>query len=528
MSNTIAMPPNGALSFDPAIQTYLELWANQMPLTPDYFSQFTCEGKRSTGVITHLDVCDECSSPSEIISTDLLNGCVRKQLWYYLFMVTQELEAELHWTLSPRLVTDTITPRAGRHYQTYYGGISDPMAAVAYEALAEKALVEFWIIRDYVPTPAWDGSYYFDVPVDLVSNPDHIMIAEQGPNNMPERGVKIVASDFLYPPRRNGTDWRIQVSGGKFGASGGVITTKFSVFNPDYAFVYIPDTAVATTPDNPILPNAPFITGSTSILPVYPGTVQAIPVVYDADETYNGSNHHRYRVRLTHLVDQSFSGDTINLAQAEFYKLLTELDLMAFGKQFAPAVISYSDQVRYNQDGAWAYTLGFTDVDDYDGIVQSQDTTYACVEVLDSVRGLIAVKPVNLETDTLGDLVWDTTGRAVMEELTICETLPSTGEPKNVRISYAVDPYAAGLNVSSAIETLRYAIACRTAAELPLDDCGCKVDCGFIAQMRQYLDTTVYTPTGGKIVALRHGKQEGQQVFTKALDEAPRVRRAAV
>jgi len=528
MSNIIQMPRDVALSTSSEIQHSLQLWANTMPVTPDYFAEISCEGTRASGVLTHLDTCTDCGN-NGAENQQMLNACVRKQLWWYLFLTTQEMEANLHWTMSPRLITDTLAVRPGRHLQTYFGGITDPMAAMAYQVLADKASVSYWIATDILPTPVGNGNYYFDLPMSEVADPSRVMLAEQGALNTPETGLKLVAEDFYGNITRNGTNWRITIPGGKMGADGGVTTALYSVFSPDYGFVYIPASAAATVPDNQILANAPFLTGSTSIVATYPGTLQAVVMTYDCQVTYGGVLCNRYRATLETLVDPVFDEGVVDITSGDFYKFCTSLDLVVLGKQFAPGVFHYSDQVAHIGQEAWRYSLGYTDADDSDGTVNTQVTTYACVEVLDAERGLIAVKPVTLETDDNGDLVWGTDGRASMEEVEeLCSSsIPTTGRPKWIVVQYAVEPYATGIKTSSAIERLRYAIACRTAAELPLDSCGCTTECGFIAEQRQFYDTTTYLPTGAKVVSLRYGKRLGQKEFATALDTAPRVRRAA-
>jgi hypothetical protein len=449
-----------------------QLMANAMAVTPYYFSEVSCEGDRLFGVVTSCrrETCEETCET-------VLNGCARKNLWQYAFMVQQELEATLRWTLTPRYVTETLLWDGKSHVKLTYGGVEKLLFQES--ATTVDSDIEYHPFVDQVTALAVLGQSYVEVliPMEYLSTPEGVMFKN------PNTGRVIAYTDIIgYPHIRTvGLDkfWAIAIPGG-FAAAGDTL----DVLDCVWGYVDAPDISEEDCSDEVAI--------------VYPDTVQKIPIEKVTDD--------RWYIKHAFMVRKEYIGDTIDLTQFQTHKLYDVVDVACFGETCSLITIhkKCSDAV--------------TDCD-CDAVPCEEVEADGCATLISREAGIIEIHEVEVIVDDDGDPVLDSNGCPTFRQKTDCT---ATGDPFKVTVSYRTNPALTGIMYTSAVETLRRAIASRVAAEVSLVDCGCNVECGFFKEMRVQTNTTTFTQSGATIVSLRYGNKVGQQVYSNALENVPR------
>jgi hypothetical protein len=485
-----------------------QLAANKMAVQPSYFADVSCEGDAILGLTSHCTI--SCQSPSQThrYQADPFNLCARNGLWSHLYRVQQELEAMVGWTLSSRYIVEEIPVKSGRQIQTQFGGV----ASVNYEELvsdiAGYGTVAYSVFLAQNLAPVLSGvDWYVDVNVNLLDNPGKLMLRVEDALGDPTNGLSVIEEDWKHKPQRvtvgPDTFWRIWIPDAA--ADAGV--ARFSAIHCEQSYFDAPD------------PSA--VTCDGTIAPVHVGTSQRIPII--RTETL-ALGVVRYWVRTAHMINPAFDDGYTDISSGEFYKLVTEVDFLCFGEVNQLAVITKRIPMKPDDVGV-SY---FENVLDCDGVPCTTTEVYACATIIDGKRGIVALEEVDVTLDAQTGLPTrdPVTGDVIFTRRT--SQCCYEGEAISVRLAYRTDPNLTGLNLSNAIETLRRAIACRVAAEVPLEECGCVVEAGFFFEMRQVMDTTIYTPTGSTIVSLRYGRKQGQMIFAHAVSTAPHIQRAVV
>lgn len=221
----------------------------------------------------------------------------------------------------------------------------------------------------------------------------------------------------------------------------------------------------------------------STLTPVYPGTDNPIPQIKPS-ETLAG-NLRRFWFSPWVLVDPAFYGEEINLEVGEFYKLLREIEFKCVQEIAALPVVTAMD---------------FNDCsDDFDEIVTltTSDTRH---DLLEQQYGITQMQIINQ---------------------TFCD---NNSAPYKVKIFYKTNP--AFFDVTQYLNGIKEAIAYLTAAELPMEVCGCEIKTGFIATaQRAYTQIRVNPVTGENVENLKHGNLYGQLVFAEKIKLVPRFQR---
>jgi hypothetical protein len=446
-----------------------QLIANYMAVTPDYFAEVSCEGDRLFGVVT---VCprETCEETCETV----LNACARKTLWQYLYMVQQELEATLHWTLDKRYITETLPWDGKNPLQLTMGGLDELMVVETYERLDENLAYNPYV--DHVTALATAGTHTeVEINTEYINRPEGVMLIDANGSALSWVNMQQVPGyprirDVLGVPH-----WVLAIPGQD--ANPG---DEFDVLDCEWGYVDISTVEDCTTE------------GDEWSL-VYDDTVQKIPIVKETTD--------RYYIYHRNMVRQEYQGDTIDLTQLELHKLVTTVDVGCFGE--ACELVTIRRQCKSTDTDCECDTVP-CNVVEADG----------CATILNAKAGIIRIDEVIVETES--------TGREcpTYRQKTDCDL--TQGSIFEVTVSYKTDPASAGIDMTSAVETLRRAIVSRVAAEVPLVNCGCEVECGFFKEMRHEADVTTFTRGGTTVVALRFGNKTGQKVYAKALEAVPR------
>ena len=456
-----------------------QLLANQLAVPPDFFAEVSCEGDRLFGLVTACKR-QTCQDTCETV----LNECARRNLWQYSYMVQQELEATLRWTLSPRYITETLAWDGHSRLMLSFGGIESLYKTQVATTVDTDIDYNPYVYQ--VTTTAVIGQTYVEalIPFDYINMPEGIMFRN------PSTGKVFDFDDDItsYPQIRTvlGTKyWVVAIHGGN--ASAGDILDVL-----DCLWGYV---------------DAPDVECDDEVAIVYPGSVQKIPVEKVTDD--------RWYILHRNMVRSIYQGDTIDLTQFEVHKLYDTVDVACFTEDCSLITIHKK--------------LLDTDMEpcDDDTTPCSEIEVSACATVVDAKLGVVEIHEVEVITDDNGDPVLDTDGCPTFRQKEPDCTESLYGAYK-ITVSYRTNPVQSGISNLSAVEVLRRAIAARVAAEVVLVNCGCNVECGFFKDMRVETNTQVYTRDGGMIVALRYGNKMGQQIYAQALEAAPRLQRVSI
>lgn len=475
--------------------------ANEMAVTPRFFATVSCNGDGVLGLKSH------CQSQCDV---DPFNACARTSLWQNLYRVQQELEATLGWTLGERYVQEELPIKAGRYLQLTYGGVDEVNVIPLVTDIEGYGPVDYSpIIATGQSVAAVAGTDYYELVIsrNLVDNPHNIMIRKEDMTGDSSNGASIVDTDWPAKPKITKVVdeyfWSIYVPGGFID---NVLTDTFSVIHCRLSYFDAPDPSTVEC--------------DGEIWPVYYGTTQKIP--YIRQETLD-TGEIRYWVNTRDMIDPAFDDDYADISEGEFYKFVQQVEFKCFGQTQQLAVVTKRISLKSGEVGV----VDPVYAGECDGTPCTTVQVYACATLIDKKLGIVALEEVDVELDEESGLpVRDEAGNVVVTR----RTTPATyeGEPITVSIAYHTNPRTTGINLGSAIETLRRAIAARVAAEVPLGECGCKVEYGYFYEMSQELDTTLYTPTGATIVSLSYGKRKGQLVYATAVYTAPRLSKATI
>jgi len=474
--------------------------ANEMAVSPRFFAAVSCNGDGVLGLKSH------CQSECDV---DPFNSCARASLWQALYRVQQETEAMLGWTLGPRYVSEDLPIREGRYVQLTYGGVNEANVAPLVSDLDYGPVEYSPILVTGASALAVAGKDYYKIQVSrsVVDNPHSVMIRKEDASGDASNGSAVIDTDWPVNPTRElvGDEyfWNIFVPG-QFVDD--VVTDRFSIIHCRVSYIDAPDPSELEC--------------SGEVWPVYYGTTQKIP--YFKSEVLD-TGEVRYWVYTRDMIDPAFDDDYADISSGEFYKFVPQVEFKCFGKVQQLAVVTK----RIPQQDDEVGVKNPVNVGDCDGTPCTTVQVYACATLINKQLGIVALEEVDVELDDVTGLpVRDEDGNVVVTR----RTTPAVyeGEPITVNIAYHTDPRETGINLISAIETLRRAIAARVAAEVPLGECGCNVQTGYFYEMSQELDTTLYTPSGATIVSLSYGKRKGQLVYASAIYTAPKLSKATI
>lgn len=452
-----------------------QLIANSMAVPPEYFAEISCEGDRLFGVVTNCKR-QTCRDTCETV----LNGCARRTLWMTSFMVQQELEATLGWTLSPRYVTETLPWDGKSRIRLTFGGLEDLFMRESVTIVDEDVAYNPYVYSGLVVAGANPVVHEVLVPYEYLTMPEGVLFVDE------TKGTTFAVQEIdEYPQLRT-------VGPDKFWVLGIYDNTADigdTVNVMDCLWGYV---------------DAPDVECTDEVAIVYQDSVQKIPVEKVTDD--------RWYIKHRNMVRQVYQGDTVDLTKFQTHKLYDVVDVGCFGETCELVTI-------YKKCSGTVTDCGCDDDATPCEVVEVD----ACATVVDAKSGIIEVQEVEVITDDNGDPVLGSDGCPTFRQKSDC-TDDCLYTPYQVTVSYRTNPVQSGISNTSAVETLRSAIAARVAAEVPLVDCGCDVECGYFKEMRVETNTQTYTQGGAIVVALRYGNKIGQQKYAKALETVPRNR----
>jgi hypothetical protein len=459
--------------------------ANTAAVTPAYFAEVSCEGNRLFGVKT-LCQREDCKGSCN----GVLSACARATLWQYLYGLQQETEAKLGWTLTKRYVHETIpvTSEWRSKIQLTFGGVDRVNVKEATELIQEKVTVHPFVYRGTAHAVAGATHYELLVPTWLVYRPEDVLKVRVS-TGAPIPWGSAVGS---YPQRRQVGDewyWVLGIPGGN--ATEG---EEFDILDCQYAIVELPTDFCETDGYTPAL--------------VYPGTKQILPATVKTGDV-DGVEKTYWFIEFKHLVLPQYQDDEVALdvCDLETHKLYAELDAMCFGETCQLAMI----KVRCSPTDAGTDLCGECNDDSTPCEVREYP---ACATIIEGKSGWVSIQQVEYVLDDEGEQVLDANGCPTFERVDCCEDV---GEPFAVEIYYHTDPVAAGISNTSAVTKLRIAIAARVAAEVPMITCGCNIECGWFAYMREQVEGLSWTREGSTVVALQYGNLRGQREYAEAM-----------
>lgn len=477
--------------------------ANTAAVSPYFFADLSCEGERLFGIVSRC-ARGNCQDTCETV----LNACARQTLWRNLFAVQQELEATLGWTLTPRYVKETVPWSWGEHLQLSFGGV-DRLNVYPDYWLHEAGITYDPFVYTVAATAPVSGSHYeILVPQWMLSKPEGAILVDVLSGDTVEYSEEVPG----YPQARKVLGewfWVLAIPGqqGTLGHDYKVLDCKWGIVEYDHDFTCIdPDTGLEVSETESAL--------------VYTDTFQKIPIERQETRTLPGEGSPRnfWLIQHRHMVREEYIGDEVDLTICDLdtHKLYPEVDAACFYERCQLVVV----RTRCTKDG-----LGQCSCDDDICAPKEYD---ACATIVNGKKGIVAIERVELILDDDDEPVLDAAGcptyRQCGDTVSCCE---DPGTAYEVDIYYHTDPGCSGINNTSAIETLRRAIAARVAADSLLTNCGCEVECGWFKEMREELSTTRIAP-GEMIVTLRYGNRRGQQQYAHALYTAPRNQRVGL
>lgn len=440
--------------------------ANQLAVTLDDFAEMACLDERAFGMRSFRGrVADE--------DTADLNLCMRKHIWRLLYAIQQEVEITLRWNLGPRYHCEDHVYVPGNRLVLKYGGIeaADVKELIEDEPLLAPVPIQPFIAQ-HIDLRAEGNVTEALLPRSLVPNPRMIQFHDAD------------TLSVIKQQERNGYPRLVTIGTEQmwaFAMFNGVMPDRdVHALHAELTYIDV-DMSGVSNPDE--------------IYPVYPGTLQKVPVVR---RELLGTGETRLWLRLRNLLDPAFDDDIMDMRGNNFYMLLQTLEFKRFTQTVQYAQITSPDT-------------------DYPGDVA---VTEAVVRVIDARTGVVAIEEAVITRDETG-AVTEITYPAVssLDPATACK----------VRVWYKTNPHACGSAHAAAVENIRRAIILRTAAELPSNQCGPEANPVFISEQQSELNNVSYNSfTAETVVKYRYGNKRGQMAFSDILTTVPRANKSVL
>lgn len=443
---------------------------NTLPLSYQSLAQRTHYWGRMFGVVTGED-------NEQDWGDFVVNQCLRDSIWHTLRSISDEAESAIGYDVSRRYHKHTVTWPFGKKIKARPGiekiNVS-PQWSVAPDL--EDVVVSPFVIENVTPTLE-SSRYVVALDRELVDNPNDVIVRFS-------THMGTISVDRGYRPRIDGTDWVITLDNHSTPWDG---VTPLHIQSTKYAYVEI-------TP--------PTLTQGQSYYPVFQGTNQIIPEALPRQNI--GGGQVRIWFYIYNLVDKAFYNNPVNLVNAEFYKLVP--------------TISINIYEEVEQKGRLTVTC------DCDG---------GCGDCQNGVRVFQVTATIfNAE---LGVVDFCVDGEIVDEELETgsCEVPTCPECSYSLTFHYITNPNLLFEECRRAIPRILDAIMFKTAAELPMVDCGCWIDdkekIGFIARQQEtFSKQTVNAFTGTTTVLFQYGDLRGQKAYVEIMGKVPRIKYTTV
>lgn len=441
---------------------------NTLPLSYQDFAERSGLYNRMYGVLSGLLKGDSISL------SFVANNCVRTELWRTLIQVTEETESYVGFNLSPRYHYEEIAYPYNGRFQALWPGISAINVAPSWSTITGYDAIAISAYTEENVSVALEAS----VPVATVA-----MATSPNPNNIYLRNRDNLDGAYAFEesskkyPYRSGTDWKVGINTSQSNWNPG---DDVSVQNREFVYVTV------ATPDTALYP-----TGA-SVYPVYPGTNQIIPEA--RPRTVSGGNT-TFTFFLHALVDPAFFSEdpAADFITGHFYKLLETIELRALEEATQLPTVKHSlgqEELTYTGDDQPTLRVDYGQ----DGIIQ-----------------------IERAQSFLADAVAEFT-----EEVDYCA-------PEHIKIGvwYKTHPTALSQKFSSQVTTVKNAMMYKTAAELPVEDCGCGFDeseSNFIVRNQQ-AGSEILSLYGTPVNVYKYGNLLGQMRYAEAMNTVLRYQR---
>ncbi len=411
----------------------------------------------------------------------VVNQCLRDSVWKTLRTVTDEAENFSGFNLSRRYHRVKTAWNFGGIYQVRPGvelvsKIPSWRALTGYDAVS----IDPFLLHDIVVTLV-GSRYVAKVPTSVVDNPNDVILRRP-------TDYGTFSPDPNYRPSRVGSNWEITLDNTPVPYT---VADQVDVQSVKYVYIDIV---------NPTL-----LDGETAY-PVFPGTNQIIPQAKSPQVL--DATHTRYWFYIYTLVNPEFYNNPVNLVNAEYYKLLEFIEFKAY-----------------------------SEVDDF-AILTIDCTCDTCAGTIRKYRVNVDIisKPYGTLSCCVTGQYFDDDGDGIFERFeegtsNCLDVRAGRGCGYELEFSYITNPTHLDETLRTAISQALRAIMFRTAAELPMEDCGCwmRIDqqadtrTGFIARQQESFGKTSVNPlTGIQSVTFQYGELRGQKAYAELMSKIPR------
>lgn len=449
---------------------------NMMPVSYAYFAEYASLYGRMYGVLTGDD--RGLTGPDgEVLQSFVANNCIRRAIYQGLLRVSQEAEKAVGYKLSERYFVATPEAWRGEGKVLLIPGIEAVEVEQNWYEIPEDNFVTLNYYAEENLTLEADGDLLFArISQTIFENPKFAILRNLSDN--PQRRCFVDEAHPRYAEEDSG-DWLLPLA-----------TNIVNVEIADIVSAYhLRDvTVVVTKPDISSLPEGGIIA------PVYPGSNQAIPheVVAEDDTEIT------YRFNVWVLVKPAFVDETVDWERFETRKLYSEIELRYVVEEPAYLRMVWTE-------GNDQYTYQY-DPDDPD----ADDLPRLEVILAQPSRGIVHLYA---NDELICDLhpYWQRACGCKRQKMPESVALYI---PIKVSVESLTAPYR------GQVDQIREAILARVAAELPMENCGCKNNVGFIAeQQREYGSAYMNPFTGVEVVKTDFGKRHGQRVYWEAMQK---------
>jgi hypothetical protein len=439
-----------------------DLWnqVNSLGLTYLQFAHATHYHSRLYGVLTDKEEGLKHRDDVTTLRSFVVNNCVRDALYRLLFSIQESTEKRAGFNTAVRYhYEEQDFPYYGK-WQTHWPGVATMNVRPAWTTIESLEEVEL--------------DPYIERAITVVGSPPIASITRLLSPNPKDVFLRNEATGAAYTidegvsPLRDGANWKLQLANN---------VTAWN--NTDVVGVQNKG-LMKVTVTVPTLP-----TGAT-LHAVYPGTNQIIP--YARDPVDAGGGETTFFFYPYTLIDPAFylEEPAADLVKGEFYKFLEFIQF-----KYVTEVATPFEVVWGADTNEFVYTLPDDPVE---------------TRIVDPAEGVV-------QTQYGSDLFsWEKFHQIYPGAGCFSDHIPR--QTVKLRYWYKTDPMKLREVLYKQIDSIREAMLYRVAAELPMKDCGCDVDLGFIAAQQEMVATvTVNTVLKIEEHQFRYGQLLGQQRY---------------
>ncbi len=423
-------PPNLDEFFPQYGTTELVELLNTLPVNPVDFSRKSDTYELMFGVKT-----GSYRSKDSHNDPIVANSCLRQALLELLVSVSGESEKLVGFLMRDRFIEEEVPVVFGKKLEANFAGISAMNVVRTWESVA--GLSDLSIVYKTVDPAVVEEistKHYAQLPVSEVPNPHNVWIRKEAtdgaflvPENEPPQWIANAGDPYwLVPLDTSPITWEL----------GDVLYVN----DKQYAYVDI-------TP--------PVLESGETLAPVYPGTDLMIPLARPVDILDSGDHRYWFYVYTLVLPDLYYD-EIINLEDGppEYWKMRRLVDFKKWYETSSPMEVTV--------------TIG------------DQSDTYS-FDPLDTTNPTINAVLVSEE---LG--IYHFSIDPCFSFETHCGYTPTSVTAK---IQYKVSPSLLGIQYKRQIARITQAMSYKVGAELPMLNCECMMETGFLAQQRRETGT---------------------------------------